>query len=71
LIIWVLLLFLVAVLYDRSTLLKTAGKRDKVLYVIIMGISFVLLILHSFEIPVPSPSEAIVKVLESMLHIKG
>lgn len=70
-IIWVLLLFLVVILYDRTTLLRTAEKREKVLYFVLMGISFVPLILHSAGIFVPSPADGIIRVLDAVFHIKG
>ncbi len=70
-IIWVLLLFLAVILYDRITLLRTAEKREKVLYFILMGISFVPLILHSVGIPVSFPANGIMKVLDTVFHIKG
>lgn len=70
-IIWVLLLFLVVILYDRTTLLRTAEKREEVFYFVLMGISFVPLILHSVGISVPSPADGIIRVLDAVFHIKG
>jgi hypothetical protein len=65
----VLFLFLFVILFDRLTLLKKTDKREKIIYYFLMSISFVILILYSFDISVPSPSSVIKDALDAIFII--
>ncbi len=66
----VISLFLPEIIYDYSTALKQAGKRVIRIYAVIMLISFVILILYSFKITIPSPHGIITKVIGSLFRIE-
>ena len=67
----VIVFFISAILMDCLTLLKTMQqKREKAIYYTLMLISFCVLIAYSLNIPVPSPSNGIIKVLDALFHIK-
>ena len=67
----VLLLLLGTVLYDSLTLLKNLDKREKTIYFFIMGLGFLVLSLYSFKIDIPSPSDGIVRILNSIFKIEN
>ncbi|NLV58431.1 MAG: hypothetical protein GXY67_06635 [Clostridiales bacterium] len=66
----VLLLFVPATLMEWLTVLKHSEKKVKVIHIAIMLISFVLLILYSLSVTVPSPSEGITQVIEAIFHLE-
>jgi hypothetical protein len=65
----VLLLCLGTVLYDALTLLKNLNKREKLIYFFMIGLGFVVLSLYSFKVDLPSPSDGIIRVLNSIFKI--
>lgn len=69
-IVWVLLLAFGVFLYDGLGLLKSAKGLEKGVYFALTGIGLLLLVLHSFEITVPSPSYGVINALEALLHLE-
>ena len=67
----VLLLFLLSIAYEWVRFLKHSGKKLKVLHLSIMLVSFCVLILYSLDVPLPSPNDMIMNVLEPILKLKG
>ncbi len=65
----VVLLFGSVILYDVFTKPSAVDKRTKILYYSLMLISFVILILYTLDIPVPSPSEAIMEALDALMAL--
>lgn len=70
-VIMVLILFLMLLLYDSLTMLKTVGKKIKAVYYTAMGIAFAVMVLKTLDVSVPSPSYAIEKALDALFHIGG
>ncbi|MGI6004197.1 MAG: hypothetical protein ACOX88_02105 [Christensenellales bacterium] len=67
----VLLLFLLTTVFDWVTVLKHAEKKVKIIHSCIMLIGFCVLMLYSFEIPVPSPSDIIKNTVEAIFKLKS
>ncbi|NLV85955.1 MAG: hypothetical protein GX025_01855 [Clostridiales bacterium] len=65
----VLLLCVGTIFYDALTLLKNLNRREKFIYFFMMGLGFVVLSLYSFKIDLPSPSDGIIRVLNSIFKI--
>lgn len=65
----VVLLYGSVIVYDILTKPSAVDKRTKILYYSLMLISFVILILYTLDIPVPSPSEAIMEALDALLAL--
>ena len=59
----VILLFVFVYLFDYKPVLKEGKKTEKIVHISIMSISFIVLILYSFGISVPSPTEPIKNVV--------
>ncbi|MEA5016545.1 MAG: hypothetical protein VB099_18490 [Candidatus Limiplasma sp.] len=67
----VLLLYASVLAYDLCTAPNEVSKRTKAVYFSLMLISFVLLVLHSLDVSVPSPSDAITHVLDALFPIQS
>ena len=65
----VVLLYGSVILYDMLTKPSAVSMRTKILYFSLMLISFVILILYTLDIPVPSPSEAIMEALDALMAL--
>jgi len=66
----VLVLYVSALLIDSLTVRKQMKLiREKVVYYVMMLISFALLILNSRYVSIPSPAQGIIKVLDALFHI--
>lgn len=64
--VFVVLGYSIAVIFDMIPLLKNGKKKEKLLYTSILVLSFVLSILLSLEIKVPSPIPFYEKVIMSL-----
>ncbi|MEL7609031.1 MAG: hypothetical protein AAGU74_05955 [Bacillota bacterium] len=62
----VIALFGLIVAVDARKTLKGAGTKDKVVYLTLLGISFCVLILYSFDVPVPSPADPIKDAIDAL-----
>ncbi len=67
----VLSLFLLGTLYECATVLKQAAKKVKILHLSIMLVSFCVLMLYSLNVPVPSPSGLIVRVIKAIFKVEA
>ncbi len=67
----ILFLFLTVIIYDYKTALKQAEKGIKRIYTVIMLISFIILILDSLQISIPSPNILITKAIDALFNVQG
>lgn len=67
----VLALFVPVVIFEYITVLRKAEKKVIILHLCIMLISFSVLMLYSFKVTVPSPSDAIAGVLEAIFKLEN
>jgi hypothetical protein len=67
-IIIILVLFVSISIYNWFTLLKSSGTLERIVYFSLTFISFVILILHSFDVKIPSPTNGIKFVIESFFE---
>lgn len=65
----VILLFVFVYLFDYKPVLKEGKKTEKIVHISIMSISFIVLILYSFGISVPSPTEPIKNVVSLLFGV--
>ena len=65
----VVVLYASVILYDLLTEPSAVSRRTKILYFSLMLISFVILVLYTLDVPVPSPSEAIMEALDALLAL--
>lgn len=65
----VILLFVFVYLFDCKPVLKEGKKTEKIVHISIMSISFIVLILYSFGISVPSPTEPIKNVVSLLFGV--
>lgn len=65
----VVILFIFVYLFDYKPILKNGGIKEKILHGAILAISFSILILNSFGVSIPSPSEPIQKAIHAMFGI--
>lgn len=65
----VILLFVFFYLFDYKPVLKEGKKTEKIVHISIMSISFIVLILYSFGISVPSPTEPIKNVVSLLFGV--
>ena len=64
----VFIVFLLVLFVDYRPMSKAAGTKERVWYLILLGISFCVLLLYSFHIPVPSPAKGITKLLDALFE---
>lgn len=62
----VVFLFVPAMIFEWKAGLKSAGAKVKILHFSIMLISFCVLLLYSFDISLPSPSNMIGDLVEAI-----
>ena len=62
----VITLFAVVFLVDYLPLLKRPGEKGKVVYGALMAVSLCVLLLYTFQIPVPSPAEPIRNAIDAL-----
>ncbi|MEA4969438.1 MAG: hypothetical protein VB051_02795 [Candidatus Pelethousia sp.] len=67
----VLFLFLPVALYEWLVTLKHADKKVKIIHTSVMLVSFCVLMLYSLNVRVPSPTDMIMDVVESIFKLKG
>ena len=67
----VLFLFIPATLVEWLTVLKHSRKKAKIIHISLMLVSFVVLMLYSFNIAVPTPTDGIQQVLDAIFHLEG
>lgn len=65
----VILLFVFVYLFNYKPVLKEGKKTEKIVHISIMSISFIVLILYSFGISVPSPTEPIKNVVSLLFGV--
>lgn len=65
----VLFLFCAVVLYDCLTLLKTADKREKIIYFTITAVSFIMLMPYSLGITAPPLINFFKYIIDAMFHL--
>lgn len=65
----VIFLFAGAVVFDFLPKLKNQPGKNKMIYLALIGISFIVLILYSFDIVVPGPSEPIKSLVKSIFKV--
>lgn len=66
----VLALFTGVIVFDLAPKLKGQPKRNKIVYWVLMSISFIVLILFTFDIVLPGPSELIKSLVKSIFKVK-
>jgi hypothetical protein len=67
----VLLLFAAVIVFDFVPQAKQgAAKKDKAVYLAIIAVSFIVLLLYSFNITVPSPTGPIQSIVKSLFNVK-
>lgn len=66
----VIFLFAGAVVFDFLPKLKNQPKRNKIIYLALIGVSFIVLVLYSFDVTVPGPSEPIKSLVESIFKVE-
>ena len=62
----VVVLFLAIIAADFLPMWKSTGIKEKILYGALMLISFGVLILYTFDVPIPSPTTPIVKLIDAL-----
>jgi len=62
----VILLYVCVVLFDFIPSKKHRSKKESIVYCFLLSVSFCVLILYSFDIKVPGPSEPIRNVVEKL-----
>jgi len=62
----VITVFLLVIAFDYVPMHKDVKTKETVWYFIILGVSFCVLILYSFQINVPSPAKGIESVLDKL-----
>lgn len=65
----VILLFVFVYFFDYKPVFKNGEKNEKIVHVSIMAISFVILILYSIDITLPSPTEPIKNVVSFLFNV--
>lgn len=65
----VIIVTLSIIIFDWQILLKNTGTMEKTIYLSLMSVSFIVMILYSIGIYMPSLSLAIETVLNSIFHI--
>lgn len=65
----VIIVTLSIIIFDWQILLKNTGTMEKTVYLSLMSVSFIVMILYSIGIDMPSLSLAIETVLNSIFHI--
>lgn len=65
----VILLFVFVYFFDYKPVFKNGKKNEKIVHVSIMAISFVILILFSIGITLPSPTEPIKNVINLLFDV--
>lgn len=66
----VIALYVVVAVCDFVPTVRKKKKNEIWAYSIALFVSFIVLILYSFDIPVPSPSDLIRRVVETLFHVK-
>ncbi|PKM73424.1 MAG: hypothetical protein CVU91_05725 [Firmicutes bacterium HGW-Firmicutes-16] len=62
----VILLYICVVLFDFLPSKETRSTKERVIYCILLTVSFCVLILYSLDIKVPGPTEPIRNVIETL-----
>jgi protein-S-isoprenylcysteine O-methyltransferase Ste14 len=62
----VILLYVCVMLFDFLPSRKDRSKKESIVYFGILSVSFCVLLLYSFDIKVPGPSEPIRNVVETL-----
>ncbi len=65
----IVVLFIIVYLFDYRPILKSGDIKEKILHGAILAISFSVLMLNSFGVSIPSPSEPIQKAIHAMFGI--
>ncbi len=66
----VILLFAGTVLFDFLPKMKNEPPKNKAVYIALISVSFIVLVLFSFEIIVPSPAGLIKSVVKSIFKVQ-
>lgn len=64
----VILLYVCVVLFDFLPSKKDQSIKDSLIYCILLSVSFIVLILFSFDIHVPGPTEPIKNIVEKLFN---
>ena len=62
----VIALFGLVLVADARKNLKKAGIINKIVYLSLLGVSFCVLMLYSFDVPVPSPTNPIEAAIDAL-----
>ncbi len=62
----VFIVFLLVMVVDYRPMRKSAGKNERIWYLVLVGISFCVLLLYSFRVVVPSPAKGIITILDAL-----
>lgn len=65
----VTLLFVFVYLFDYKPVIQKGKNAEKIVHISIMSISFIILILYSFGISVPTPTEPIKNVVSALFGV--
>lgn len=66
----IVVLYFFAVVFEFVPVIKKKKKNEIWPYSILLLASFIVLILYSMDVPVPSPSDGIRRVVETLFHVK-
>lgn len=66
----VIFLFAGAIVFDFRPKLKNEPKKSKIIYLSLICVSFIVLILYSFNISVPSPAGSIDSFVKSIFKVE-
>lgn len=66
----VLALFTGVIVFDMAPKLKGQPKKNKAIYCVLLSISFIILLLFSFGITIPGPSEPIKNIVKAIFKLK-
>lgn len=67
----VLILFIAVTPYEWFAVLRKEEKKVKIIYLSIMLVSFIILVLQSVNVFVPSPADFITNVIESIFSLQS
>ncbi len=58
--------FLAIIAVDFLPKWKSMGTKEKILYCVLMLVSFGVLILYTFDVPIPSPAKPIMELIDAL-----
>jgi len=65
----VIVLYLLTVVLDLMPIIKSGKKKEYLVYLALLAVSFTVLVLYSFDIKVPGPTDLIINSIKGLFHI--